>query len=1071
MRSLQLVLSLMVLLWSGRAIPISTGFTIRDNPWSFYGNGFGQIVSNMGRENKDSDEVESLWLSCDWGEDHTAFYQWKDLKPGKYRVIYYVKAQDLQLGPDKVSLWNFHDGGKGTVTTFDDLTGTFNWRRVQYEVDVKKSELTLWFRLKGPGQVWVDDFSIEPTKKESIGLMISQPEDEKKKVSYRPFNSPRTKMTTMLFDFSQGQKGHPFSVVNGMGEFKPQKFYDFDLDEININWKKYDRLEMDVFNPNTEFADFNVTLADEQSRDYWSQTNHKQTLAPGWNKIGFSLNQTVGERGSHRSNRSINLSRLKKFYIVIDPDNKQNFISQKFRIDNIKLSANPAPVVPAGVWAFDFTSHKSPTETGMVKVTTQTLFSLDRGYGFSDANFWRVEDSQYASEVLRYSIGLMSGRFKVVLPNGRYQLSLIMDKLGYWDVPFWKERTFTANGKILHRDVRGTGQDFLRDLLRFEKVEPGLNDNPYDLYMDQLFRPIEKTIEVTDGVLELTWSGDESAVSLNTLIIWKSEKEKEAQRYLSEVRQRNKLEFEWMSKPLYIHKEKTKNQTMPIAVVDTSLSLRPDRVLPAADSIIQLSGGQSERPYRILQLVAATKDEVVSWEVKNLINERGEKVPTNALQFSEVIYQFTSPDLNHETYTVAGKFLRLLNENKSTVKAGHNRYLWVQLAIEDKLPKGSYSGEIQFIRGKNKTSIPLRLNILNYSLPPVDFPVGFMGLDPLPYSYFPGKGYSEIRRQYRLGALKKLADAGFTTFTGLPEVNVKNRDNKIELDFTEIDEIFATTKKIGLNGPVYTYGGKFPHSLLDLSKKPQQMNDEHYLKLIGEELQNAFAKKKWPAIIHTFSDEAAGYSDQVKSDMEKLAHLKKNFPFLSLGGFGSFKERSAEALNKSFDYGFYSHIGQREIKWAANQNKKWGLYNISPGNFDDPRIAFGPALYFARRAGLSQYLEWNSFGFNNYPYYELDGREADVVTFYPGSDGRLHPSLRFELAVEGLHFLRKLHLLEKIIREKKTGKYVSSAKAWLDSFRYHYNFTSSDELPLIKKIDFKKINTELNVHLQQLSNT
>ena len=238
---------------------------------------------------------------------------------------------------------------------------------------------------------------------------------------------------------------------------------------------------------------------------------------------------------------------------------------------------------------------------------------------------------------------------------------------------------------------------------------------------------------------------------------------------------------------------------------------------------------------------------------------------------------------------------------------------------------------------------------------------------------------------------------------------------------------------------------------------------------ISQKLQALLSKKNWPKIVHIFSDEANGYSDQMINDVEKAQKLKTQFPFLPLGGFGSYHDRSAGVLNKHFEFGFYSSISQREIKNILSQNKSWGLYNVSAGNYDDPRMSFGPILFTARKAGLSQYLEWSSAGFNNYPYYELDGREADVVNFYPTIEGKLYPSIRFELATEGLQFYRKMVLLENLIKiNKGTGRPVGNARAWLDAFRGKYSFTSTGDLKELKKINFHQMNAELTQQLQLL---
>ena len=1021
--------------------------------WSFYGDGYSQIV-----ETSDREEEKSLWMSCDWGENQTAFYQWKDLDPGVYKITYYLKAQDLQLGPDQVSLWNFHDGGEGTVSSYQNLTGTFNWRKIQYTVNVKSDSLTLWFRLKGPGTVWINDFSIEKSKIIFDTVVMGEPEFEKKKGKSADLISvPKKQHTINLFNFNQSERGHPFTVKNRVGEFKAHKFYNFNLSEISpANWRGFDRIEMDIFNPNDQFAFFSITLADEHSRDYWSQTNHKQNLAPGWNKVSFSLSQFVGERGSHRIMRSLNLDRLTKFYLIVDPDEKQEFESSEFLIDNVKLAAYPPPLKPAGIHAFDFTSHKAQTSNGFTKVTTQTLYQPSRGYGFVKPKFWRVEDSQYASEAQRYTIGLLSGHFRVDLPNGRYKLKLNMDKLGYWDVPFWQERNLYANGKIIHKESRPKAKNYMEDLLRFQNVEPSVHDNPYDLYLSKAFSEIEKTVEVNDGILDLSFEGDASAISLNTLLIWNIDYEAAANKYLSAINERNKLEFEWISKPI-VASGPQKKSLSKINVINPRPDLSPSKFYPAIKTSLMFKGGTGETLNQLLQI--ENTQSVLTWEVSPLLNSKGEKIDPLNLQFFEVGNQFSSPDLNHETYGLNGKFLKKLSAFKIAPNKNPSQFLWLQLKLKEKIPVGMYKGEIHFTHGKLKSTYPITVEVLNYELPKVDIPVGFIGLDPLPSSYFPGTEYLELRKKYRYLALEHLSEAGFTTYTGLPDVNIKQKGKDFEFDTNELDELFEKSKQFNIGATVYSYGGQFPKQIVGMSNNV----------VLTKKFEALLNKKNWPKIVYTFSDEAGGYSDQIKNDIEKAQKLKSQFPFLALGGFGSTKDRGAEQLNSTFDYGFFSHIGQRDIKNFHSKNKSWGLYNLSAGNYDDPRMSFGPMLFSARKAGLSQYLEWSSAGFNNYPYYELDGREADIVNFYPTLDGRIYPSIRFALATEGLQFYRKMVLLENLIKTyKSSGKSYGSAKAWLDSYRGKYSFTSTDDLKDFKQLNFYQMNAELTQQLQLL---
>lgn len=1028
--------------------------TSKEAQWIFYGEGSASYVTDMGR----GANPTSIKLSADFGESHTAYFTWKDLTPGNYKVVTYVRAEDVAPGADGFSFWHFHEGGFGTISTFTDLHGSYEWRKVEYTIKVKDKDLTVWFRIKSPGTIWVDEFSLQKDNNVLDKPLIENPQ-LLKTTSYEKRNIiKKSSAPKKLFTFESSEAGHPFKVMNKAGKFSAKDYHNFKLDKLAVkDWSAFDRLEMDIYNPNSIYAPFFVTLADDKTTNYWSQTNFKQTLAPGWNHLSLPLTQYVGERGSHRFNRSLNLNKLTKFFIAVDPESKLEFSRNDFLIDNVTLTSNPYPQIPASVKSFDFTSQKASDETNLTKVTTQTLFNEKRGYGFISPQFWRVEDSQYASAVNRHSIGILSGKFNTLLPNGNYQIALNLEKLGYWDVPFWSERAVIVNGSPLFSDRRNKGTEYLNDLLRFSTVTPTLNDNPYDLYLKKIFIPVEKTVEVKNGTLEFEFNADASGISLNSLVIWNKANDQEGRAYMTALDKRNKQEFNWMSRSIQFQSTAAIS-SFGVGIVEPTLTLTPKTLNKITADSLSFSGGSDETSYQVIQITNGPTEEKLSWKLSDLKNESGKSLPKNLLSINDVIFQYTSPDTNHETYLLTGKFLKPINDNQITLKKNESRFLWIKLSVNKSLMKGKYSGDLVFTKGSEQKKLPISVTILPYSLPAIDFPVGFFGIDPLPYSYFKNSDYNSLRKKYRHLALHKIGQAGFTTFTGLPE----NTD--------ELQELFTLSSKYNIQ-TVYSYGGQFPQSLIDLNKKPSDMSEDIYLKKAAGTLKGILSKKSWPKVVHTFSDEAGGYSDKISADIEMAKKLKNYFPFMAIGGFGFFEGSDTAKLNNYFDYGFYSSLTKGHINKLKDQNQRWGFYNASAGNLDDPRFSYGLGLYIARLNGLSQYLEWNATSFNNYPYYDFDGRESDIVMFYPTLNGELLNSLRFELSVDGIQTYRKLKLLESAINTGQgTKAHRDSAHTWMNALKKKNYFYSSNKFMNQKNSNFKELSSTLDTHLKNLFN-
>lgn len=1040
-----IIISLLIFFCNWKLTAATFNFNKDLEEWGAWGDGLSSHDGEIGHASRGS-----AWLSTDWGENQTLHYHWNNLRPGLYKVKAYVRGQNVQPGSEGSNFWHFYDGGKGTENVFTELNGSYEWRKIEYTLAVQKNDLSIWFRLKAPGQVWIDDISLEPVQ--AAQALLIEPAQPLKIKPRNVQNQVRSKKEVVLLDFDKVSRAHPFSSANDpdgrkVGRLASHKYYNFDPTSfLTGDWSNFDRIQMDIYNGNSQFVEFYLTLTDNLTTNYWSQLNHKTHLAPGWNHLNFSLSQYLGERGSHRFNRAINLKKLKKWFIVLDHSEKYKE-NTNFFIDNIKLSHDPAPSPPKGVLAFDFTSHRDHVQSGYQKVTTQDLYSPYVGFGFVDPKFWRVEDAQWVGAPLQYTIGMLSGHFKAKLPNGKYKMNLSMERLGYWDVSFWNDRTVYINGKPVFKESRSSGKDYLQDLLRFEKVVPGLQDHPFDLYLKKLFKPLEFSFQVTNGELDLELEGDPTAISLNSLVLWKSEDEDKARVFLADTEKRLRMEFDWMTRSLNNGIKKLPDHI--ISVIDPSLTLKPNSVSPEIGKKLKFQGGIGERPYQLIQLRGNGE---VSWKLSDLKTTQGKKISGNDVIFSEIIPQFISPDLNHETYLVAGKFLKPIWTSSLEQDGQSTKYLWIQYPLKPGLEPGIYHGELTFSSGRLKTNFPVELKVAAYELPALAFPVGFFGPDPINPSYFTGIGLDKIRKQYRLKAIKLLGESGFTTITGLPEAKLEGD----VLDTTDVNEVITAANHAGMAKVYFTYGGKFPQSLLEIN------NPKKLAPLLSSYLQ----KPGMPKIVHTFSDEAGGYSDKVSHDLEFAKKLKASFPFILRGGFSSKSDPATRELNSYFDYGIFSNVSKSQLH-SMGRNSKWGSYNASPGNLDDPRFSFGPGLFYAHKAGLSHYLEWHSSAVNNYPYYDLDGRESDVVMFMPASGGELYPTLRFELATEGLHLLRKLLLLEKEL-EKDPGAGSLRARQWLQLARSGAFSSSENILKPSSNFHLKKFISQLDEYLSEL---
>jgi len=779
--------------------------------------------------------------------------------------------------------------------------------------------------------------------------------------------------------------------MSGMTQLEAGKYHQLNVKSLIKAYRKdfsYLSLEVEILKLSKDSKLF-VVLTDNTSQNYWNQLNHVSQLVDGKYRITVPLEQAVGERGSSKTGRRINFSQLKRAYLVIDPEIKSE-TSLKF--GNFSFSSKPKVAFYNGLKAFDFVVQKEHQALCFQSVFKDDIWNAKRGHGFIEPQVWRVEDSQYADSLNRDVIYLREGKFRVDLPNGDYEIALNWNALGFWDPPFWSRRVVSIQGRPISLETRTTVQDYLQDLFIFADIEPKPEQHPYDFYLSKLLKPVTAQVKVTNGKMLFEFAGDDSGVALNWLLISPLSKKSEFADFQIGLHSVLKSEFNQISRAAD-PEEPFKSQEPIVQVSQEIDRLSPYDVLVSRPktSSIQLLGGMNQLLNIKLQVPVAGQ---LSWKWE------GKSVSELVIGMEKAIYQWVSLDRNHESYALKTQFLKPLNRNNSQIEARYNRqyFLRIQLnpveryqKIESVLsltivPESKMNKNIVF-------KIPLTLELFPGKLPKLDFPVGFIGLNGIKLSYFPsGDSYGD-RKKRDLRSLKFLSDRHFTSFTGLPG----RASFEGGLDFDAVDALLTQALSWGFLPPFFTYGGEFLHQFFEQGGLPQ-------IEERKDELNAKINSKNWRDIIFQFSDEATGYSDTIDRDFKRGKFLKDNFKGLKLGGFSQLTSQASalDKLNGLFDVGTFSSFDQKGLQKLSEKGLDWGMYNQAQGALEDPREQFGRLLWSRRNEGMGHYLEWHMSAINNYPYYDLDGREADVIMAYPSISGDLFPSIKFEQAAAGL---------------------------------------------------------------------
>lgn len=842
-------------------------------------------------------------------------------------------------------------------------------------------------------------------------------------------------------------------------------YHHFDVDK-NLRKKilRSGIIEVEVYNPNSESAPFFLVFEDDKSVDYWSRLNFKSTLAPGENLMSFELSRLIGERGSSRDQRKLNFKKLKKAYVVVDPD-EEVAAAKDFVLKSVRLKTPHHVSLPAGIRFFDFAGEGMPHSDvkGVNVVTEKSKYTAARGYGFSHLELWQARDAGLKPDHLSSTLGVTKAVFRVDLPPGEYRYSLVWDELGYWDVPFWSSRMFYVNGVPARKENRSSVRDFMKDYLSLME-EPPAGSDVYDHYLKKIFKPVTGSFKVTKGHVDFQFEGDPTGASLNSLLIWKKELEKQSEDFMLGLHELGKGELERKHRFVGVKNppfgKNLRAQVVPVFGRHAYGAKCGER---ESKEIVLARNGQGFFDL-CLELDPTSP---VTFKVGDFKSEK-HRFPRKGVSLSKYLFRPKAIDLNAETFEVRVDQLEEL-EHPSFESNGYGiRYLNVNFS-PDNTPPGTYRGEISFEQNKQKSSVTLEVTILGALQGNSVEGAGFIGLSPFPKTHFSKSDPENLSLRLAKNSLTKLQEAGLQYFTDVPSPNFVyqgSEKKRFVLESASLDAFLKNAK----TDEVYLYDGNFPRDFMTgFQRNAGQSENSFWSNLASEfkRISSAYGKKEF---IYLYSDEATGYRNAVDEDLRRFDEIKKTLPGLKLGGFGNlYTWEKGSKLYSKWDYGFYSDIpSERHFKLLKKTSQKVGLYNLCAQPTAYLGFCFGPMLYRFGRAGVNRYLEWHASAVHNYPGFDLDGREADVALFYPRLNGEVSVTKRYMEALWGVQYLRKLKLLEGALKARKApGLQERKARLWLESINAPKLFPIKEYRNRNQK-KFTKKWSDLDTHLKNI---
>ena len=589
------------------------------------------------------------------------------------------------------------------------------------------------------------------------------------------------------------QKGAPYPGFTGDQETG------FPLD-----WRGYDYLRADVFNPNPEQVPYNVRIDDAQSTGYPTRFNAEGlAFRPGRNTLELHLPSLRTADGS----RNLDLGRITTFMVFLGSPPED--VTLYF--DNVRLEKAPPVVRVEGLYRFDFGPEDAPVFAGFQAVTPKTTYDEERGFGWLGAQEVRSASQGWPDSLAGDDIhGNLYGRwefpFALRVPDGTYRLWLIARGKDQKGIPTRSWRVL-AEGKPVIEEAMTAERFYSREVLyRWLDTlyRPGLD--AWATYIEPRFGSRTAEVKVSDGRLDLVF--DTSAVS--ALIVYPTAKEDEVAPILAQLERDRKKEFhdryfyEQLPEPERPPGEALAGHQDEPAVVFTPHYLRPihPRSVPLEGEVgkpVSLWSAPGETEPATIAVVAQR-------DLKGVEVEAPEMKPVGEGAAAPVevevrLVRYTLGQAGKGVFTPRADALMPLRS--VDIPRGMTRQYWLTFRVP-RGARGTYEGAVTVRGASFEVKVPVRLEVLPVRLAePAETGVSFAWYYSSPggLNYFFDR-FEGMKAQWAEELQREMADMAEHGATALmlpaPTITSVEADGTIEVDFSGLAPWVQAMRKTGL---------------------------------------------------------------------------------------------------------------------------------------------------------------------------------------------------------------------------------------------------------------------------------
>ncbi|HOV21131.1 MAG TPA: DUF6067 family protein [bacterium] len=394
-------------------------------------------------------------------------------------------------------------------------------------------------------------------------------------------------------------------------------------------------------------------------------------------------------------------------------------------------------VVDAEVFKFDMGDEKSPVYSGFIKVTKETTYTEEKGYGWTGSSknlkdgYWKLPDD-LAMDYVSGSPAI----FKVNIPNGEYKVCYISPHCNYSNAYYTPGFRYDARWyvKVKGKEVsRLDFNDYMKDVF-FKNIDNDYhkNDSIWKKYIRNEFIPRYFIIEVKDNTIEIEFT---NGCCITCLVIYPLEKAEQVEKELVEIEKEREKKFNLGIEEIKNEEEKgpfysiSENDRKTGYIIfsrnyldEIRYNSRPKEGEVKKELTAFASGDEYEPfTFSLFPLIDLKK---VKIEVTELENNKGNKIGKENISLNIVRYiEISKGKFGYFQYPIKYEvFPFYLREYKeSDFEEGVSRRFWLTVKVPKDTPEGIYKGKITISpEGNPSSSLEIKLRVLPFNLQPFE---------------------------------------------------------------------------------------------------------------------------------------------------------------------------------------------------------------------------------------------------------------------------------------------------------------------------------------------------------------